>query len=204
LRERVGQSDRYWLVGAAGVMAAGLVGTGSADAAVILQSVNADVPPNYSVSLGGDAGIEFNIIKFDTVTKVGDFAGAGVALDGSVAANLSVGTLVGPGTHTYGTPPTDRLNGPPNDGKFDPETPGENGLGFIGVQFTLGGNTHYGFVGYQGTGTNASATGHVRVIGWEDAPNTGIFTQEVPEPTSLALLAAGAAGLATYRGRRRA
>ena len=69
---------------------------------------------------------------------------------------------------------------------------------FLGVQFSFGGETHYGWVGLEVSG----ATGIIRDYAYESLANTAILagvvpeTPEVPEPSSLALLAAGAGALA--------
>jgi hypothetical protein len=86
------------------------------------------------------------------------------------------------------------------------------GPGFIGVQFQIAGNTHYGYVGYEGTGAENNDSGRIFALGYEDQPNTAIQAgagippgltgvSAVPEPASLSMLAAGAAGMARYRRR---
>jgi hypothetical protein len=86
-----------------------------------------------------------------------------------------------------------------------------DGPGFIGVQFQIGGNLHYGYVGFEGTGAENDDSGHIFALGYEDQPNTAIqagagippsaAVNAVPEPASLSMLTAGAAGLAWYRRR---
>jgi len=79
---------------------------------------------------------------------------------------------------------------------------------YEGVRFQIGGQTHYGWIA---TSANISDTAvELRISGWayESTPNTAIQTGEAgpvatPEPSSLALFALGAAGIAAVMRRRR-
>ena len=189
------QRGRHRLAGAVGAVAAGLGAAPSTEAAIVFAPVNADIPPTYAVDLDGDAAKEFEISEFASVTKIGGFAaGAGVVTDAGDGrtANLAPGTLIGPGsTFSSGVPEIvgglaeDQLNGTDTGtpvGHFQPTDP----AGFIGVKFLIGGAVHYGYVGYQGTGTTADATGHVYGIGYESTPDAAIEAGAgIPEPTSL-------------------
>ena len=294
---RVSQVDRRRLIGAGavGAVATGLGGIPASDAAVVYTPVDVDVPVDtgdYRVDVNNDGISEFDIQHFASVTKVIDFTNpdppgptsmAAVVVDpGDLrTANLALGTLIGPSSlwGPTGAAPTggDPLNGTIDDDS-NPATPDvpaghfqvSDGSGFIGVKFLISGATHYGYVGYEGTGAENDAAGHVYALGYEDAPNTGIeagagipagqaadfdgdddidgedlliwqrglgLTDQtdnsngdadgnetvegadldlwkaqfggaavgaisaVPEPTSLSLLAAGAAGLSLYRRR---
>jgi hypothetical protein len=195
------------LAGAVGVVAAGFAGTQSAEAAAIRMNVSEDVPPTYSVNLGGDGTNEFNITQ--TIdgnlmgtpgVKIDSFAaGAGVIPGANGAANLAFGTLIDT-TDTFTAPQFgSRLNHTDGSGHFN------NATGYVGVEFQLNGNTHYGYVGYEGFQRTELPLGHIFALGWEDQPNTGILAGAgIPEPSSLALLAAGAAAIGLYRRRRSA
>jgi hypothetical protein len=248
------------------VFAAGLGAAQSLEAAVQHQNVDVDIPadfPDYQVDIDGNGVREFDIQVFDTITKVADFeangspTGAFVALDGAgVTANLPQGTSIEPSL-LFGVPAHDQLSGTTNDpqGNFQVS----DGPGYIGVQFLIEGQTHYGYVGYEGTGAEGSANGRVFSLGYEDVPNTAILagagdtvglgadkdgdgdvdgndllviqqglgaaydgddvsewkTQfgqgsgaeasvaAIPEASTLALLATGAAGIPLYRRRRK-
>jgi hypothetical protein len=76
-------------------------------------------------------------------------------------------------------------------------------MGFQFISDTSGSaQTHFGYVDLQVNGAPGSFTVTVTDIYWETTPNTGIKVSVVPEPSSLALLAAGIAGLALRRARR--
>jgi hypothetical protein len=252
------------LTGALGAAAAGLGGAQSLEAAVQHQDVDVDIPSevgDYQVDIDGDFITDFDIQVFDTITKVADIpVTTGLALDpdGELVSNLAAGTEIGPSL-TFGVPGHDRLSGTTDD-EFDGNFQVSDGPGYIGVLFDISGQTHYGYVGYEGTGAEGSGSGKVFSLGYDDVPNTPILAgagdttglsadvdgdddvdgndllliqqglgttydandiadwkaqfgqtappaevavSGVPEPSALALLAAGAAGIPLYRRRRK-
>lgn len=195
---------RKW-AGVAGAAAASIGGVQSAYAAVVMTPVNVDIPAGvgeYHVDLNGDAAPEFDIQQNENIVKAADIAsGNALALDGGSptrVANLPAGSLIGPAL-TFGTPGGDQLTGT-DAGNPTGNFQVSDGPGYIGVRFQVAGNTHYGFVGYQGTGAENSTNGRVFALGYETTPDTALTA--VPEPNSLALLAAGAAGVARFRRRK--
>jgi hypothetical protein len=84
--------------------------------------------------------------------------------------------------------------------------------GYSGFVFRISGRSHYGWVEWTHTLATGPGGGLLHVHNWafEDTPGTPIHiadtgdTGVVPEPGSLALLAAGAGGLLAWRRRRSA
>lgn len=72
---------------------------------------------------------------------------------------------------------------------------------FIGLEFPINAVSHFGWI--RVTIDNTAGTFVVNDWAYESTPGAGITAGEVPEPGTLGLLAAGAAGLATMRKRRR-
>jgi hypothetical protein len=181
---------RPW-AGAAGALAAGLGGAQSLDAAVLAQTVEAEIPPTYVIDLDGDGAKEFEIADYheasatnlEDTLKVSAFPEGGdvnLVLDGAgYTANLPAGTIIGPASGlNFGVPPgaTDDLAGEKNlemVGNFQVD----DGPGYIGVSFPIAGATHFGYVGFQGVETdetNAGPEGRVFGFGYETEPDTPI------------------------------
>jgi hypothetical protein len=78
---------------------------------------------------------------------------------------------------------------------------GEVGYGGLRVQSATPGSYNYGFFEFEVTG-NDPLSGQLLSYSFETEPDKAITV--TPEPASLALLAAGASGLAFLRGRRKA
>ncbi|QDU72512.1 PEP-CTERM sorting domain-containing protein [Mucisphaera calidilacus] len=72
---------------------------------------------------------------------------------------------------------------------------------FIGIGFPIAGVNHFGWI--RVTIDNAAGRFIINDWAYEDQPGVGIAAGAgIPEPSALGLLAAGALGLAGYRGRR--
>ena len=193
------------LAGAAGALAAGLGGAQSLDAAVAYQAVDIDIPSEtteYHVDLNNDGVNEFDIQLNEMRIKASDYGPTASTLragDGFVA-NLPAGTVIGPSSSPFSSTGLDTLNGIEGGnpaGKFQTSA----GPGYIGVTFQIAGAAHFGYVGYQGTGAENSANGKIFALAYETEPRGAITAGAVPEPASLSLLAAGAAGVTALRRR---
>lgn len=83
------------------------------------------------------------------------------------------------------------------------QTSGGDGRGFVGIRFTIGGAVHFGWAEVTGLGSDSAI---LHAFGYNATPGAGSITgggAAVPEPSSAILLALGAAGLATWRRRRK-
>lgn len=73
--------------------------------------------------------------------------------------------------------------------------------GYVAVKFDSGGTSCPGWIAFEG----ASEATWGRVTGWAYETATGtIHVPDIPEPTSLAMFALGAAGVAAFRRKRKA
>jgi hypothetical protein len=193
---------------------AALAGSG-AHASIVYDNgspnpVNAPVSSlqNYSIDFDQDSSTEaeFNVSATPdgSALKLSLQNGEAISDATNYPLPLAQGTIVGPNPSngSYTSAGGAIFNGGGGVGYFLPGTPG-----YIGFEFTSGldSSLHYGWAQFETTsGDTTSPTGTVIDFAYDNSPNTPIAAGAVPEPTSLSLLAAGAAGLAMYRGRRRA
>ena len=164
--------------------------------------VNAASAAN-AVSLSSFVGADFRLHNFGTpyASATGLAAGnsiQGFQLEFFKAAHLTTSNFVEP-------PPTGNFNHYANIAPFDPAW-GPNQTGFLGLMFTIGTDTHFGWANIT---TNPDATLILNALGYESDPNTAAHAeapsaQGVPDNgNSLVLLAMGAAGLVAFRHRQR-
>ena len=203
-----------------------LVGAGQADANIIYSgplNVNLQPLPTSGssgnnvlpVDVDSDTKIDFALVNYlesnsDTppvpvgLSIVG--ASAGLVLEsvgGSpFATNLGYGDLISSSNVT--SSPSKNL------GKLTLDTIPSTGLSpspwvpgvdaYIGFSFLIGTDTHYGWVE-----TKIENDLSLTVKGWayNDVASAGLDAGVVPEPSSLALLAAGAAGVVAFAARKR-
>jgi hypothetical protein len=117
---------------------------------------------------------------------------------------LGVGDVVGPGLNTSSNSAFRKAK----EKNFVTFAVGEwndniNETQYFGFQFDIGGNTHYGWAAV--SQQLGSADLHVGQFAYEDTPDTPIQIggAEIPEPSSMALMLLGAAGVATLKLRRK-
>ena len=177
---------------------------GVANAAVVYSGVqNIDIAQfaSQQLDLDGDA---FNDVVLKNYVFGGNYQGANAnyfpgkfvgteAGFPDYATALSEGFLVD-STATAGGPFQVSLGYANNaNSEFDSVTGA-----FLGLEFPINGASHFGWVRVD----IDNVAGTFRIVDWayEDEPGVGILT---PEPGSLALLAAGAAGVAGLRRRKK-
>jgi hypothetical protein len=156
----------------------------------------------FYLDIDGDSTADFNLGVSNWRVDITPSAAGGAILNPTSNAYIipwTAGLTIDSGGST---PTYKRWLATPNFNNF-------TGSAAMGFEFVSGldGQTHFGYIDIQINGTatgigqcDLSAT--VNGIFWEATANTGITVQVVPEPSSLALLAAGITGLAMRRMRR--
>lgn len=132
----------------------------------------------------------------------------GIVRENAQPARLGYGVAISAASTAGSTTLIGGLGGNWNGGTMSVDA-----AGFLGVGFNIANgsvtNLHYGWIRV-GIGTNASGQPTAMTIydwAWETAPETGIVAGLIPEPSpvaDLALLAAGATGVAAWRRRKQA
>ncbi len=118
-------------------------------------------------------------------------------------------TTIGPADLFQFGPGTLQKSGLFEKGPWDKQ----NGIAYLGVEFYIGAvnanDLHYGYISLSactpGLGSPCNtpdpAVIHLDTFAYQNAANTPITTPPIPEPSTLPLLAVGAAGLAAFRAR---
>jgi hypothetical protein len=182
------------------------IGTSPAGADLMITPINLQVSQNSSVKLDFnlDGTPEYTVLFNQTLDEY--------HLDtfSNHVAGFNKITTPKPGTYANAYPSHTVINGSLNyvsgpsvilKGLF-PFPYGEFGgdPAFAALQFNLPDGEHFGFVALR----DPPASLTVIEIGYETEPNTGLVTPALPEPGTLALLAAGAAGVLALRRRKQA
>lgn len=191
--------------------AAGMAG--SADAAINysgVQDVGVVLGANaYQLNLDGDAFDDLKLMNYAfgggsyQGLYVNFFPGKVVGTNNpfpsiDYASALSSGDLI-TASATAGGP----FQGSMAYGANNPNAEFNNAIGaFIGLEFPIGGVNHFGWV--RVTIDNAAGSFVINDWAYNTVAGEPIRAGQIPEPTALGLLAAGAAGVAAMRRRRSA
>ncbi|TWT99440.1 PEP-CTERM motif protein [Botrimarina colliarenosi] len=190
--------------------AAGMT-TSGADAAITHVVLDEDVVGVEFIDLNNDGLLDVNFTNksYDPMLGLQNYQGlsapyfgwnvAGFNNGTSYVSALAAGTVID-GSLVNGTSP---FIGSLSFGSINPIAEFTNVTGaFIGYRFPSGGGSAYGWARVDID--NAAGTFVIRDYAFESEPGVAIQAGEIPEPGTLGLLAAGAAGVAAMRRRRAA
>ncbi|MEN0109270.1 MAG: PEP-CTERM sorting domain-containing protein [Planctomycetota bacterium] len=203
-RDSIARKTAYTLAAGAAAGAAG-----SADAAIVWsgpQDIDIALGASQPLNLDGDAYTDIFLNNYDFGAPyqgvyVQYFPGNVVGFFGAFAyvSALEAGDVID-ATTTAGGP----FQASMAFGATNPAAEFNNADGaFIGLDFPIGGVTHFGWIRV----TIDNAAGEFTINDWayQSVPGRGLLAGDtVPEPGTLGMLAAGAAGVAAMRRRRAA
>jgi len=193
-----------------------LLGASSASGAIIHTDLSAVIlsqsigTTTYNVDVNGDTKFTIEQFKFDTSWSSGKISNgtANASWVGNNNASAGVNAL-NSGANVKTNTSWGQLSSGSNwnlaSSNSSSSITGGNFLGttgkYIGIRFADDGNTHYGWIQLD----IASDASEITINGWayNDVANGAITAgqEAVPEPSSLALLAAGAVGIRLLRKR---
>jgi hypothetical protein len=219
----MGSMDRQLAAYSAAATAMAAFG-GAAGAAVMYTPGPVTVPNGgfYNVDFNHDAVSDFSFNNQAGGKNANRFYGNGdgSAVKSAVAtaaygtsstrpAALAAGALID-ASRSYATDPGGNANTLAGDGTINPGTddqnsgyfPTDGSVRYAGVKFFVGADTYYGWIGMTlQNPASTSSTGTITDFAYESTPGQGIAAGATPEPSGLALLALGAAGLVRRRDR---
>lgn len=182
----------------------------AAHASIITTSVGQTVVPgSYDLTSNGGPDLTFSGVSGapDGLTESGDVAGNGSS---EYAVDMSGNPLDVAGGTVSGSNSFATAQGVMASCKFlegcSGNFPTDGSTQYLGFEFTPSTTTDYGYVTLSVTG-NAIVGPVIDLVSFtyddSGAPITVPQASDAPEPSALALLAAGAAGIAALRSRRR-
>jgi hypothetical protein len=187
--------------------AASLV-AGETSAAVVHsgpQNISIGQFSSQELDFDGDSNLDIKLKNY--VFSGTNYQGASVnffpgKLVGFTVGSLSYATALGVGTLVDSSNATGSFIGSMAFAGNNPNAQFNNVTdAFVGLTFPIGANNHFGWVRVDVN--NAAGSFLIKDWAYESSPGVGIRTAAIPEPSSLAFLAAGAAGVGLLRRARR-
>ena len=200
----------YTLIGAAAFTVTGIA---HADDITYVPNVNVhvdgtDATPSYTLNLGPtsitlSASATSDVFE-GGVDSVSAGSGAFILTDSNGAEALGGNTIIDATSSGWGAggTMTNTYKGKEFPRKTVGDWPNSGGSGYLGFYFQDTDGTHTGWAEITTWSTPTDASFTLDRYAYDNTPNSSIAT--APEPSTLSLLATGAAGLLELRRRRRA